>query len=76
MNRQHFLGRANEAMAENLERNESTTFAAYRLVGAILLLGGAGYLLDRWMGTDPWLLLGGLMLGVCVGFAGLLKAVR
>jgi F0F1-type ATP synthase assembly protein I len=42
--------------------------AAYSLVGAVLLLGAAGYGLDRWLGTEPWGVLGGLLLGVAVGF--------
>jgi F0F1-type ATP synthase assembly protein I len=49
--------------------------ASYTLIGAIILLGGIGYMVDRWQGTDPWFLLGGLLLGVIVGFYELAKAV-
>ena len=49
--------------------------ASYTLVGSILLLGGAGYLVDRWRGTAPWFLLGGLLLGMVVGFYELAKTV-
>jgi F0F1-type ATP synthase assembly protein I len=36
------------------------------LVAAVLVGGGAGYFLDRWLRTGPWLM---LLLGV-LGFAG------
>lgn len=29
---------------------------AVELVSGILVWGGVGYLLDRWLGTSPWLL--------------------
>ena len=42
--------------------------ASYTLIGGIIVLGGLGYLADGWLGTEPWLLLGGLLLGIVVGF--------
>jgi len=48
---------------------------SYSLIGAILLLGGIGYAVDHWKGTSPWFLLGGLVLGLIVGFYELAKAV-
>ena len=63
-------------MEENLTTNEPTIFASYRLIGAIFFFGGGGYLLDRWLGTSPWLLLVGLLVGVCVGFFGLIRLIR
>ncbi len=27
-----------------------------------------GYLLDRWLGTDPWLVIAGILLGSYAGF--------
>jgi F0F1-type ATP synthase assembly protein I len=47
--------------------------ASYSLIGAVVLLGGAGYGLDRWLGTSPWCVLGGLLLGLVVGFYGLVQ---
>ncbi|OLE81914.1 MAG: hypothetical protein AUF76_11750 [Acidobacteria bacterium 13_1_20CM_2_65_9] len=38
-------------------------------------LGGIGYALDYWLGTSPWFLLGGLLLGVAVGMWELAKTV-
>ena len=75
-NNNHVMADANESMERNLTRNESTIFASYGLVGAILFFAAAGYLLDRWLDSRPWLLLGGLLTGVAVGFFGLLRAVR
>jgi F0F1-type ATP synthase assembly protein I len=49
--------------------------AGYTLVGAIILLGGMGYALDGWLETSPWFLLGGLMLGLVVGFYELAKTI-
>lgn len=36
-------------------------------VFAIVLGFGSGSLLDRWLGTDPWLALAGFVLGVTAG---------
>ena len=49
--------------------------ASYTLIGSILLLGGIGFGVDRWMGTSPWGLLVGLVIGLIVGFYELAKAV-
>ena len=75
-NDNHVMADANESMERNLTRNESTIFASYGLVGTILFFAAAGYLLDRWLDSSPWLLLGGLLTGVAVGLFGLLRAVR
>lgn len=42
-------------------------FGSYGLIAAILLLGGAGFMLDRWLGTEPWLLVAGLLAGAAIG---------
>jgi F0F1-type ATP synthase assembly protein I len=49
--------------------------ASYTLIGAIIVLGGIGYAIDSWRGRDHWFLLGGLLLGIIVGFYELAKAV-
>ncbi len=51
-------------------------FASYGLIGAIVLFGAAGYLLDRWLDSAPWFLLVGLATGVAIAFFGLVNAVR
>lgn len=70
-----FLERAAKAFQENITRAGPVAAASYTLIGAIILLGGIGYAIDRWRGTSPWFLLGGLLLGMVVGFYELAKAV-
>ncbi len=68
--------RATRAFQENVSRSGPAAAASYSLIGAILLLGGGGYLLDGWLGTRPWMAVGGLLLGIVVGFYELIKATR
>ena len=68
--------RATRALQENVTRSGPAAAASYSLVGAILLLGGGGYLLDGRLGTSPWFTVGGLLLGIVVGFYELIKATR
>jgi F0F1-type ATP synthase assembly protein I len=49
--------------------------AAYAIVGGVLGLGLAGFVLDRWLGTSPAFLLAGIGLGLVVGFYELAKVV-
>ncbi len=67
--------KAAKAFQENVRRAGPVAAASYTLIGAIILLGGIGYAVDRWRGTSPWFLLGGLLLGLIVGFYELAKAV-
>jgi F0F1-type ATP synthase assembly protein I len=60
--------RALKAFQDNVRRAGPAAMAGYTLIGAILLLGGLGYAIDRWRGTEPWFLLGGLLAGIVVGF--------
>ena len=41
--------------------------AALTLFASVVSFCGAGYLLDRWLGTEPWLLVVGIVLGSAVG---------
>lgn len=41
--------------------------AALTLFASVVSCGGLGYLLDRWLGTQPWLLVVGIVLGSAVG---------
>jgi ATP synthase protein I len=43
---------------------------------AVAIGAGLGHLLDRWLGTTPWLLLVFLLFGVAAGFKGLHDASR
>ena len=70
-----FLAKSFQYLQENLRRSGPAMVAGYTLIGSILLLGGIGYLIDRWQDTSPWFLLGGLLLGLVVGFYELAKTV-
>ena len=65
--------RSAKSLQENVTRAAPAMAASYALVGAIFLFGALGYGLDRWLGTS-WFLVGGLLLGVVVGFYELIKA--
>jgi hypothetical protein len=58
-----------------LARSGPAASVGYTLIGAIVLLGGIGYALDEWRGTSPWFLLGGLLLGLIVGFYELARTM-
>ena len=70
-----FLERAAKAFQEQVTRAGPVALASYTLIGAILVLGGIGYAIDVWRGSGHWFLLGGLLLGVVVGFYELAKSV-
>lgn len=65
-----------ESMQGNLNRNSSAIAASYALIGAIMLLGGAGFVADRYLGTGPWCLLAGLITGLGIGFYQLAGVLR
>lgn len=48
--------------------------AGFTFAGTMLVLGGAGFWIDRWAGTQPWLLLLGLVVGAVGGFVRLVHA--
>lgn len=39
------------------------TSMSVRLIGGILTWAGIGWLLDQWLGTDPWLFAAGAVIG-------------
>ena len=58
------------------DENRKTGFAyaaGLTLFASVAAFTGVGYLLDRWFGTDPWCLIGGIVLGSA---AGLFEFVR
>jgi F0F1-type ATP synthase assembly protein I len=69
------LARSARSLQENVARSGPVAGASYTLVGGIILLGGIGYAVDQWQGTSPWFLVGGLFLGIVVGFWELVKTV-
>jgi ATP synthase protein I len=42
--------------------------AALTLFASVVTLCGIGWLLDRWLGTKPWLMVAGLVFGAITGF--------
>jgi F0F1-type ATP synthase assembly protein I len=67
--------RSAESLQDNVRRAGPAAGASYTLIGAIILLGGIGYGLDQSLGTAPWGLFVGLILGLIVGFYELAKVV-
>ena len=67
--------RSLKAFQDNVTRSGSAAGAGYSIIGAIVVCGGIGYALDSWRGTSHWFLVGGLFLGIIVGFYELAKTV-
>jgi F0F1-type ATP synthase assembly protein I len=70
--------KAGETMGnkEDQDQNRKSGFAyaaGITLFAAVAAFCGLGYLLDTWLGSQPWFLIGGIVLGSGVG---LLEFVR
>jgi ATP synthase protein I len=48
----------------------------FAFVLAVAFGAGAGYWLDRWLGTSPWLFLALFFLGVAAGILNVFRMVR
>jgi F0F1-type ATP synthase assembly protein I len=61
-------------MSEDPRRDwgEASTLG-FTLVGFVLVFTGLGYLVDRWAGTKPWFMIGGVFVGAGLGFAYLVS---
>jgi ATP synthase protein I len=70
------FARSVQVFQENVSRAGPAATASYSLIGAIVVLGGLGYAVDRWLGSAPWGAFIGLMLGLVAGFYELVKAAR
>jgi F0F1-type ATP synthase assembly protein I len=70
-----FLADSARSLQDNVQRSGSAAGASYTMIGALIVLGGIGYAVDDWRGTSPWFLVGGLLLGMIVGFYELAKTV-
>jgi ATP synthase protein I len=68
-------GKRSGHLQTNVRSAAPVAAASYTLIGAIVLLGALGYFADGWLGTEPWLLIGGLLLGIVVGFYELARVV-
>jgi ATP synthase protein I len=68
-------------MAPPREPSSWKALAELSTVGMTLVLStviglAGGYYADRWLGTTPWLLLSGLILGIVAGFVNLFRSVN
>jgi F0F1-type ATP synthase assembly protein I len=60
---------------QEVNRKSGLAYAAALSLFAAVVAGLIiGWLLDRWLGTWPWLLVVGLVLGSAVGFYELIRA--
>jgi ATP synthase protein I len=48
------------------------TLFSSNIIGGILV----GYLLDRWLGTGPWLVITGIVLGLASAVIGLVRVMN
>ena len=67
----HAISFIKMAPTENNETNRKSGIAyaaALVLFTSVVSLCGAGWVLDRWLGTKPWLLVAGIVLGAIAGF--------
>lgn len=69
------FARSLRLLQENIRKSGPAMLAGYTLIAAIFLCGGIGFALDAWLGTSPWLLVIGLLLGIVVGFFELARIV-
>ena len=54
---------------EELNRKSGLAYAAaFSLFASVVAGLIVGWLLDRWLGTNPWLLVTGIVLGAAAGF--------
>jgi F0F1-type ATP synthase assembly protein I len=52
------------------------TAVAWEFLGSILAGAALGYLADRALGTDPWLLIVLTLLGTCTGFYRMVRMLK
>lgn len=58
-----------ETEKEEMARKSGIAYvAAFTLFMSVAVMLGLGWVLDRWFGTAPWLLIAGIVLGAIAGF--------
>ncbi|MAG20576.1 MAG: AtpZ/AtpI family protein [Candidatus Marinimicrobia bacterium] len=72
---QSFLAKVAQIFSRNVHQSGPYIAASYTLIGAIIGLSLAGYFLDKWLDTSPWLLIAGLIIGLVIGFYEMAKVV-
>jgi len=58
----------NEDQQETNRKSGLAYAAGFSLFSAVVAGLIAGWLMDRWLGTRPWLLVAGIVLGAVAGF--------
>jgi len=61
--------------AKQMRAAEPYISAVWKLIGGAVVGVLGGYLLDDWLGTKPWLLVGLSVVGISVGFYAFLRAM-
>jgi len=65
---------ADEENKEDINRKSGMAYAAaFSLFASVVSGLIAGWLADRWLGTGPWLLVLGIVLGAAAGFYELIR---
>ena len=63
-------------MSDEQDENRKSGFAyaaGIALFASVVTFCAVGYFIDRWLGTQPWFLIGGIVLGSA---AGLFEFIR
>ena len=55
-------------MSKDSEGPRAASGMGFMLVVLVVLFTAAGYWLDRWLGTKPWLMVAGVFVGFGLGF--------
>jgi ATP synthase protein I len=61
--------------AKQMRAAEPYISAVWKLIGGAVVGVLGGYLLDGWLGTKPWMLVGLSVVGISVGFYAFLRAM-
>ncbi len=57
-----------ESPGETIRKSGMAYSAALALVGSVIFMLLIGWILDSFLGTAPWCLLGGIVIGSAIGF--------
>lgn len=74
-NKNDFLIKSFQYLQKIIKQSAPAAAASYTLIGSILILSLSGYFLDAWLDTAPYFLIGGIVVGIMVGFYDLAKTV-
>jgi ATP synthase protein I len=59
---------------EEISRKSGIAYgAAISLFVSVAVFCGLGWMVDRWLGTAPWFLAGGLVVGAIAGFTQFIR---